>query len=205
METLKSFEFGHFWNGDEVHMNPQLLHLLSFACQSCFDGEWGRARESPEVCIMTSLVWSFDYALKAFVSSRGALLCVCIFLKLFFIMDCSDKNLEIQLTKIHPVSVHTVLTCYHFHFSSDFNHDLVLWTLKLQACRWSVRTDPQACTDLILMGLYKSRWFSPNPSLQGIKALEKKCHFLVAISPSYYKQGFFLHLLSFESHLPHEL
>lgn len=36
--------------------SPQLLHVLSFAYQSCLGGEWGRMRENVEVCITTGLV-----------------------------------------------------------------------------------------------------------------------------------------------------
>lgn len=40
---------------DSVVRSPQLLHLLSFAYQSCLGGERGRARENAQVCNTTGL------------------------------------------------------------------------------------------------------------------------------------------------------
>lgn len=40
---------------DSVVRSPQLLHLLSFAYQTCLGGEWRRTRQNAQVCNTTGL------------------------------------------------------------------------------------------------------------------------------------------------------
>lgn len=156
-QSPQESQWNHFWAlglaksgsrigvyGDSVVRSPQLLHLLSFAYQSCLAGEWGRSRENVEVCITTGLVLVsgldfFKWKHKLCCSlaplniskllhfkgicklARSTSQCVYIFLNFFFLWLVQRRVREIQYDQNPANKCPRCLICSCIQFSTHFN------------------------------------------------------------------------------------